>query len=90
MKGRRILLSGRVQGVGLRYFVYRKAQKYNIKGYVRNLANGDVEIIAAGESQDLERFFQNIRTGPPAARIDNISIEELPETATYDSFQIVY
>jgi acylphosphatase len=90
MKGYKILLSGRVQGVGFRYFAYMNAQKYNIKGYVRNLANRDVEIVAVGKSEDLERFLQKMRVGPPAARIDNISVEELSETTIYDSFQILF
>jgi acylphosphatase len=88
MKGYRILISGRVQGIGFRYFAYRNAIKYNIKGYVRNLAGGDVEIVAVDENQNLEEFLQKIRTGPPAARIYDITIEELPETTNYDSFQI--
>ncbi|MEJ2636102.1 MAG: acylphosphatase [Calditrichia bacterium] len=49
-------VSGNVQGVGFRYFTYKRAKSYNLTGYVKNLANGNVEVFAEGDRGDLEKL----------------------------------
>lgn len=90
MKKIKITVSGRVQGVCFRYFAYELALKLNIKGYVKNLWNGDVEIAASGSEQNVERFLKQVKIGPPASRIDKVELQELQESIDYDSFKITY
>jgi acylphosphatase len=67
MEARRVILKGRVQGVGFRYFVYREAQRFPVAGWVRNLDNGDVEVHAEADSEILRRFLDRVGKGPPMA-----------------------
>ncbi len=90
MKKLRIIVKGIVQGVSFRYFASYNARHYGIHGYVKNLVNGEVEIKAHGEQQSLQIFLDKIKLGPPAARIDDIQIEEDTEQTEYDSFEITY
>jgi acylphosphatase len=66
------IVSGRVQGVGFRWFVQQQAHELNIKGTVKNLINGDVEIIAQGDISTLEDFKSRVRKGPALSRVDTI------------------
>lgn len=66
------LVSGRVQGVGFRWFVQQQANKLNISGTVKNLINGDVEIIAQSDISTLENFKSQVRKGPALSRVDTI------------------
>jgi len=90
MRKLHIIVKGVVQGVSFRYFAAYNARHLSIHGYVKNLYNGDVEIGAQGEQQNLQIFLDKIKLGPPAARIDDIKIEEDPEQIEYDSFEIAY
>jgi acylphosphatase len=77
---KRVIVSGRVQGVGFRYFVYRLAQNYPITGYVKNLPNGDVEILAEGERGIVEYFLDQAAKGPGFVYILDVkSIMETPQ-----------
>jgi len=59
----KITVKGRVQGVGYRYFIKRKAESLDIKGYVRNDKSGDVQILAEGEKDVLEELMDYCRVG---------------------------
>jgi acylphosphatase len=72
---RRYLISGRVQGVGFRYFAQDAATRENIHGWVRNLPDGRVEAAAEGDAEALERFERALRHGPRGARVEQIDIE---------------
>ena len=76
MTSRRYVISGRVQGVGFRYFVQSVAVRESIRGWVRNLEDGRVETAAAGEAEAMERFERALRQGPPAARVDRVDLDE--------------
>jgi len=83
----RIVLSGHVQGVGFRPFVYRLAQQHNVKGQVQNQL-GEVEVIAIGTENLLQQFQQNlIEQAPPLSRPNIESICDV-ENAAFDSFEI--
>ena len=73
---RRYLVRGRVQGVGFRYFTQAAAVHAGLSGWVRNNPDGTVEIAAAGEVDALERLEQQIRHGPPGARVDQVAISD--------------
>lgn len=67
---------GVVQGVGFRWFTVRVARRAGLRGWVRNCSDGSVEITAAGDPASLDRFVNEVRQGPPGARVDHI--RELP------------
>ena len=73
---RRYLISGRVQGVGFRYFIQASAAREGVQGWVRNLADGRVEALAEGEAEAIERFERDVRHGPPGARVSQTDVEE--------------
>ena len=76
---RRFLVSGRVQGVGFRFFVQESAAVEGLSGFARNLADGRVEIFAEGERDAVVRFERHVRRGPAGARVDVVEvIEEAP------------
>jgi acylphosphatase len=66
---------GRVQGVFFRSYVASHARQLGLIGYVRNLSNGSVEVMAGGEHGQLEKLIDLIKTGPSAARVDDYKIE---------------
>ncbi len=72
---RRYMISGRVQGVGFRYFTHATAARENVHGWVRNLPDGQVEAAAEGEADAMERFEAALRHGPPGARVERVEIE---------------
>jgi acylphosphatase len=90
IKTYRVILSGRVQGVGFRYFVESIAPEYNIKGYVRNTFNRKVEVVCQGEEGDLEKFINEIKKGPSFSFVTNAEIEEIKEGERFNSFEIRY
>jgi acylphosphatase len=76
---RRYLISGRVQGVGFRYFTEAAAAREGLQGWVTNLPDGRVEVSAEGEAEAIERFARQISHGPPGARVSDVQVhEELP------------
>jgi acylphosphatase len=84
------LVRGRVQGVGFRWFVQREAGELELRGWVRNTEEGDVEIVAAGNPEDLNELRASVRRGPRGARVDNVIEHHLDEAeaADLDSFRI--
>jgi len=73
-----INVSGRVQGVGFRYFTLETARRIEgITGFVKNLPNGSVEIEAEGTKEKLEKFIEEIKKGPPLSRIKDITLNWL-------------
>jgi len=88
-KTKKYNLKGIVQGVGFRYYIYKKANELNIKGYAKNLLEGGVEIIAEGDEGDLKQFETYLQKGPTLARVDNIKSKEI-DPVGYNNFQIKY
>lgn len=88
MKKYEIYISGRVQGVGYRYFVYYKARTLGIKGSVKNLRDGRVKVIAIGENT--KKFIEVLRKGPMVSYVSDIQINELSSTKEYDEFIVEY
>lgn len=72
-------VSGRVQGVGFRYFVMRQAQAENVCGYVRNRNDGRVEFMLQGASDSVSRVLEQIRLGPDFAQVSELRLGETDE-----------
>jgi acylphosphatase len=79
MNCRRYLVRGRVQGVGFRWYVEREARALGLSGWVRNNADGAVEVLALGSGEQLAALKQKLQQGPRAARVD--AVDEIPAQA---------
>jgi len=84
------LIQGRVQGVGFRWFVHREASELDLRGWVRNTEDGEVEVVAAGESENLAELRASLRRGPRGSRVDRVIEHYLKENeaAGLSSFRI--
>ncbi len=85
---RRYLISGRVQGVGFRYFAEAAAGREGLHGWVQNLPDGRVEASAEGEAEAIERFERALRHGPPGARVVHLDIEDAVPTGRDAGFSV--
>ena len=83
---RRFLISGRVQGVGFRYFTRAAARREGLHGWVRNLPDGRVEAEAEGEAEAVERFERALRHGPPGADVDEVDVQDEVPSARETGF----
>jgi len=84
------LVKGRVQGVGFRWFVQREAAEIGLRGWVRNTDGGDVEVLAAGEPDQLKDLALALGRGSRGSRVDEVIEHELTESegAELKSFEI--
>jgi acylphosphatase len=81
-------VTGRVHGVGFRYFVFREAQALGLVGWVANLADGSVQCVAEGPRDRLEALLERLRNGPPSAIVEGISTAWMAATGTFGSFAV--
>jgi acylphosphatase len=88
VKAVQILISGRVQGVGFRWFAERQAERWRVAGFARNLPDGRVEVRAQAEEQALAGFCEDLRRGPRYARVDGFELTALPVDAALAEFSI--
>ena len=88
LKARRFIVRGRVQGVGFRWFVEREAHILGIAGWVRNNADGSVEVLAQGSRDQLFGLRSRLREGPRAARVDGLEEADARPAASITSFRI--
>jgi len=85
---RRYLVSGEVQGVGFRFFAQRIAARHQVTGYVRNLEDGRVEVLAEGSAEGVEGFKHDIAAGPAHARVERVEEINVEPTGQYKTFRI--
>jgi len=90
IKTYKVLLFGRVQGVGFRYFVESIAGKYDISGYVKNTFDRKVEVVCQGEEEDLKQFVDEVKKGPAFSVITDVKIEEIKDSKKYSIFDIKF
>ena len=83
----KIIVSGIVQGVGYRYFCYRKAKEYGLTGYAKNLFNGDVEVEVEGEKELINDYVKELKIGPSSSRVTNINVHFNSELKDYRDFK---
>jgi len=83
-------VSGRVQGVGYRAFTKRKAEKLGLKGFVRNLPDGRVEVYAEGEEKKLQELLSQLKKGSILAKVEEVDFEFTDPRGSYEDFNILY
>ena len=87
-KAVKIIVSGLVQGVGFRYFIYRQAKSLGLTGYARNLVNGQVEIVTAGQKGLIDELIKAARVGPSHASVSDVQLEEIELEKPFNDFGI--
>jgi len=84
----KLLISGRVQGVGFRFNAKRKAKKLRVKGWVKNLDNGKMKAVVEGEEKDLEKLIEWVKKGPFTAKVTDTDIEFEDYKGEFNKFKI--
>ena len=87
----RAIVSGKVQGVGFRIYTRTQARKLGVYGYVQNLRNGDVEIVAFGEAEKIDALMEWAKSGSPSAVVNNLEVEVITDDdEEFEGFEIRY
>lgn len=85
----RLRVSGRVQGVGFRWFVMKRAAELQVAGWVRNLPDGGVEVVAKGSPGEIDALTAAVVAGPRLARVDNVEKSNIPlDAIAGNSFEV--
>jgi len=87
-QAKRVIVHGRVQGVGFRYFVQHVGNCLGLTGNVRNCPDGTVEIIIEGNPMKIIEFINAVEKGPSLARVQRVDVADIPVEGTYGSFSI--
>ncbi len=88
MKRVHIIISGYVQGVCFRYFTKIKSRKLGLKGFVRNVPNGDVEVVAEGNEKEINELIEFCRKGPALSGVANLKIEYEDFKGEFNDFSV--
>jgi acylphosphatase len=88
MATKRYRVRGRVQGVGFRYFVWREAEALAVDGWVRNMVDGSVEVLADGSRQKLEELERRLEEGPRSSRVASVSTVDEARERVPEGFEI--
>lgn len=86
----RVVITGRVQGVGFRYFTKKNATSLDVEGWVKNLSNGKVEALLRGEESNVDQLIDKLRKGPTPASVEDVNIVEKKklQELTHQPFRI--
>ncbi len=84
---RRVIVRGRVQGVGFRFFAERSARELGVRGWVRNLPDGSVESMAEGNEAAVAAYVARLEQGPPGARVNGVAVDAVSPEG-FSSFEI--
>ncbi|MCK5736294.1 MAG: acylphosphatase [Spirochaetaceae bacterium] len=90
MNARNFIISGRVQGVGFRWFVLRHAQSLDLTGWVRNLPDGTVEAQAEGKEDTLDSLESLLKKGPSGSMVKEVRSRVIGTSGRYRGFDITY
>lgn len=85
-----VLIGGRVQGVAFRFFAEKTAARGGVTGWVRNLDDGRVEVLAEGPGPAVEDFLVDLRSGPRLARVETFEVRREAATGEFGRFRIVF
>jgi acylphosphatase len=88
VQAKRIVVHGRVQGVGFRFFVRDIGMRLGLTGNVSNLPDSTVEIIVEGNPKRIVDFIGEVQKGPSLARVERLEIQDLPDGVSYSTFHI--
>ena len=87
---KRLLIYGNVQGVGFRYWLYEKAIKKNIHGWVKNNISGEVEVLLVGNDENVSEIVKQCKEGPRSSKVTQIKIQDYKQEYSKKSFDIFY
>ena len=85
-----IKITGRVQGVGFRYYTQQKAREFGLKGWVKNTVDGGVLVMVSGDETDIETFIDYLRIGPTLSRVRKITLVKIEYLQEFDNFSVKY
>lgn len=88
--GVKVIIKGFVQGVGFRFFAVRIARDYGIKGYVRNLSDGNVEVVGKGTKENISLFLDALKQGPQEGLVRDVEIYWNFPVKDYKDFHIAF
>lgn len=83
-----VIIEGRVQGVGFRYYVLEKASELGVSGWVRNTFQGQVEVVAEGQKETLDKFIELLKHGPSLSFITNIEVIRKNASGEFTEFSL--
>jgi acylphosphatase len=86
----RLRVGGRVQGVGYRYFTVEVAESCGVRGFVRNLEDGAVEVAAEGTPEAIGSFLTSLRGGPRSSRVEQFEVRDVEATGAFQGFGVRY
>jgi acylphosphatase len=87
-QAKHIVVHGRVQGVGFRYFVQHVGTRLGVVGDVRNCSDSTVEIVVQGSEKKIAEFIKQVEKGPALSRVERVDVVDIPAQDTYNSFSI--
>lgn len=90
MKTYHYIVKGMVQGVAFRYYTRQSAHHHHINGTVKNLYNGDVEVYAQADDENIKRFEAFLESGPPAARVQQVIKNEIELKQVFNDFDVIF
>ena len=82
------MAQGLVQGVNFRYFVLRRANDLGLTGFVRNLRDDSVEVVAEGDKEELRKLLEQLKVGPRSAHVRQVDVEWADYSGSYTDFDI--
>jgi len=85
-----ILIKGRVQGVGFRMYAQKQANDYNITGWVKNMPDESVRVLACGDEADMKMFLDALNSGPPMSNVSEFIKSRIPNPESFIGFKIKY
>ena len=84
-----IVITGKVQGVGFRYWLYKAAVQNNINGWVKNKISGEVEVLLIGNDLEINNLIKLCRKGPPSSKVAKIEVKNYKKEYSIKSFEII-
>lgn len=85
-----ITVRGIVQGVNYRWFAQRNASERGLTGYVRNMPDGSVQVVAEGQRAEIEQLIEALRVGPSAAVVESVTVDWNPPQGDFQRFEVRY
>ena len=86
---KRVIIFGKVQGVGFRYWLYEKAIKKNMRGFVKNRISGEVEALLIGNDKDVNEVIKQCKKGPHSSNVTQVKIQDYKQEYSKKSFDIL-
>jgi len=90
LKKLNIVITGKVQGVGFRYWLYQIANEKNVYGWVKNKNTNEVEALLLGKDKNVDELIKLVRKGPSSARVENLNIQNYQKEYLKKSFDILH